>query len=157
MPSLVEGIQYVGMIKPLASDYDYVLTDMDGVIDSFSKGITNLLSLNPNLFKDKDSQINIQLLAPELIPFFLETQQKGRAAKSKFRDQGGETLTLIVPKDFHIIAKSETKQNPGRGGRNSRSRSQNANNRNRSTIFKQFIKALQKPKKLGKDRMPSVK
>ena len=55
MPSLIEGIQYVGMIKPLASDYDYILTDLDGVIDSFSKGITNLLSLNPNLFKDKDS------------------------------------------------------------------------------------------------------
>jgi hypothetical protein len=59
MPTLSEGIQYVGMIKPLASDYDYMLTDMDGIIDSFSKGITGLLGLTPNLFKDKDSQINI--------------------------------------------------------------------------------------------------
>lgn len=55
MPSLAEGIQYVGLIKPLSSDYEYILTDMDGVIDSFSKGITALLGLTPNLFKDKDS------------------------------------------------------------------------------------------------------
>jgi hypothetical protein len=47
------------MIKPMMSDVDYMLTDMDGVIDSFSKGITGLLGLTPNLFKDKDTQINI--------------------------------------------------------------------------------------------------
>ena len=55
MPSLSEGIQYVGMIKPIASDCEYMLTDMDGIIDSFSKGITGLLGLTPNLFKDKDT------------------------------------------------------------------------------------------------------
>ena len=59
MPDFSEGIQYVGMIRPIASDYDYILTDMDGTIDSFSKGITGLLGLNPNLLKDKESQINI--------------------------------------------------------------------------------------------------
>ncbi len=32
---------------------------MDGVIDSFSKGMTGMLGLSPNLFKDKDIQINI--------------------------------------------------------------------------------------------------
>jgi hypothetical protein len=67
MPSLSEGIQYVGMIKPLTSEYEYMITDMDGVIDSFTKGVTAMLGLTPNLFKDKDSQINIQILAPELI------------------------------------------------------------------------------------------
>ena len=55
MPSLTEGIQYVGMIKPVSSDYEYILTDMDGIIDSFSKGVTSILGLTPNLFKDKDS------------------------------------------------------------------------------------------------------
>lgn len=58
------------------------------------------------------------MLAPELISFFLETGQKGKAAKSKYRETGGDMLTLIVPRDFHIIAKSEAKQNPGRGSRN---------------------------------------
>jgi len=55
MPTLAEGIQYVGMIKPISSDYEYILTDMNGIIDSFSKGITGMLGLSPNLFKDKDS------------------------------------------------------------------------------------------------------
>lgn len=41
MPTLIEGIQYVGMIKPVHSDHEYILTDLDGVIDSFSKGITS--------------------------------------------------------------------------------------------------------------------
>ncbi len=59
MPSLTEGIQYVGMIRPVSSDYEYILTDMDGIIDSFSKGVTSMLGLTPNLFKDKDSQINV--------------------------------------------------------------------------------------------------
>lgn len=72
-PNLVEGIQYVGMIKPIQSDFEYVITDMDGVIDSFTKGITGFLGLSPNIFKDKDSQINIQILAPDLITFFSET------------------------------------------------------------------------------------
>jgi len=39
LPSLNEGIQYVGMIKPVASEYEYMLTDLDGIIDSFSKGL----------------------------------------------------------------------------------------------------------------------
>ena len=43
------------MIKPMTSEVDYLLTDMDGVIDSFSKGITTMLGLTPNLFKDKDT------------------------------------------------------------------------------------------------------
>lgn len=43
------------MIRPIASDYEYLLTDMDGVIDSFTKGVTSMLGLTPNLFKDKDS------------------------------------------------------------------------------------------------------
>lgn len=55
MPTLSEGIQYVGMIKPIVSDAEFMLTDMDGVIDSFSKGVTSLLNITPNLFKDKDA------------------------------------------------------------------------------------------------------
>ena len=48
----------------------------------------------------------------------METQAKGRPAKSKYRDAGGDNLTLIVPRDFHIIAESEAKSNPRAGGRN---------------------------------------
>jgi hypothetical protein len=58
-PNLIEGIQYVSMMKPITSDFEFIITDMDGVIDSFTKGITGMLGLSPNIFKDKDSQINI--------------------------------------------------------------------------------------------------
>lgn len=96
-PNLIEGIQYVGMVKPITADFEYIITDMDGVIDSFTKGITGLLNLSPNIFKDKDTQINLQILAPDLIQFFTDTFQRGKIAKSKFREPGGEPLTLIVP------------------------------------------------------------
>ena len=130
MPSLSEGIQYVGMVKPIVSDVDYLLTDMDGVIDSFTKGMTNLIGLTPNLFKDKDTHINIQLLAPDLITFFADTQKRnGKAAKSKYRDPGGENLMLIVPKDFNMIAKSEAKSNPRSGGSRGRGKQNGTNQR----------------------------
>lgn len=106
---------------------------MAGVIDSFSKGVTGLLGLTPSLFKDKDSQINIQILAPELIKFFLETSSKGRPPKSKYRETGGDTLNLILPRDFHNIAKSETKVNSRSRQKGQKSSSEN---KYRSPIFK---------------------
>ena len=59
MPSLKEGIEYVGVIQPINKDIDFLLTDMDGVIDSLTSNVTNVLGLAPNMFKDKESQINI--------------------------------------------------------------------------------------------------
>lgn len=132
------------MIKPLMSDFDFIITDMDGVIDSFTKGITGLLGLSPNIFKDKDSQINLQILAPDLIQFFSDTFNRGKIAKSKYREPGGEPLQLIVPMDFNLIAKSEVKSSGNRsnakrgGGRHA----QGSNHRNRSMVFRKFLKAL---------------
>jgi hypothetical protein len=98
------------MLKPIISDFEYIITNMDGVIDSFTKGITGLLGISPNMFKDKDSQVNIQILAPDLISFFQDMISRGgRLGKSKFREPGGEHLTMIVPQDFSSIAKQEGK------------------------------------------------
>jgi hypothetical protein len=89
--------------------------------------------------------------------FFLETQRRnGKAAKSKFREPGGENLTLLVPRDFHIIAKSEAKSNPRGGGRGNRGKSQATNFRNRSPLFRTFLKCLSKPKKIPRDKMPTA-
>ena len=57
-PSLVDGIQYVGMMRPVTTDFEYIITDIYGHIDCFSSGIGSMLSLNPQLFKDNE-QINI--------------------------------------------------------------------------------------------------
>lgn len=58
MGSTGSGVSYVGMIKPVTTDYEYILTDIRGNIDSFSSGIGSLLNLNPALFKE-GSNINI--------------------------------------------------------------------------------------------------
>ena len=109
------------MVKPIQSAFEYIICDMDGVIDSFTKGITGFLGLSPNIFKDKDSQINIQLLAPDLITFFSDTYTRGgKVAKSKYREPGGEPLTLIVPLDFNLIAKSEVKSSGNRSSAKNR-------------------------------------
>jgi hypothetical protein len=55
MPSLAEGIQYVGMIKPQMSDNDYIITDFNGYIDSFTAGIGLLFNINPQLVKDSST------------------------------------------------------------------------------------------------------
>jgi PAS domain S-box-containing protein len=43
VPSLRNDIQYIGLIKPTNKDYDFILTDQYGRIDSISKGITSML------------------------------------------------------------------------------------------------------------------
>lgn len=35
------------MVKPITTDYEYILTDMQGNIDCFTSGIGSMLSLNP--------------------------------------------------------------------------------------------------------------
>jgi hypothetical protein len=53
---------------------------------------------------------------------------------------------LIVPLDFNLIAKSEVKGGASRttAGKGKGHRSQHSSSRNRSPIFKQFLRALQK-------------
>ena len=70
MPSLKEGIQYVGMIRPTYTEFDYIITGLNGNVDCFSKGISGLLGISPSVFKENNSGINIMLLCPELIEVF---------------------------------------------------------------------------------------
>lgn len=58
-----------------------------------------------------------------------------------------------------MICKSESKQNTRGGPSQSRSKGRGISNANRgrSTIFKQFLKVLAKPRKFARDRMPTSK
>lgn len=47
MPTLKDGMQYVGMIRPTYTEFDYIITNMYGNIDSFSKGVSSLLGISP--------------------------------------------------------------------------------------------------------------
>lgn len=64
VPSLKNDIQYIGLIRPTNKDYDYILTDMQGRIDSISKGISSMLGLQPAFFKE--NEIFIQVICPQL-------------------------------------------------------------------------------------------
>lgn len=57
VPSLKNDIQYIGMIKRSSRDYEYILTDDNGKIDSISEGITSLLKLPISFFKEHDIPI----------------------------------------------------------------------------------------------------
>jgi hypothetical protein len=74
MPSLKEGIQYVGMVRPTYTEFDYIITSLNGNLDSFSKGVQSLLGLNPQTLKDIPN-VNIMILCPELIDLF-ESRRK---------------------------------------------------------------------------------
>jgi hypothetical protein len=64
VPSLKNDIQYIGMIKRSDKDYEYIITDENGRIDSISDGVISLLKLPISFFKEHE--IPIQILIPEL-------------------------------------------------------------------------------------------
>lgn len=107
MPSLEEGIQYVGMIRAMHSDSEYILTDSKGLIECCSQGIASSLGLPFNVFKE--NEINIQILAPDLIRVF-NPQDVKRGALSKFQEPSGQRLTFIVPKDFTLHTQTDIKK-----------------------------------------------
>ena len=154
MPSLAEGIQYVGMIKPQTSDNDFILTDMNGYIDSFTSGVGQLFNINPQLVKD-NSNFNIQFIAPELVEFFDSRQNQqpdkddvsmgssfllqsakslGAASRSKHYHEnvkyslpGGDTITFYIPNNFMYILKQENSVRAGRGSKGGRHNETSAN------------------------------
>jgi len=104
----IEGnIEYVGMIKQTKTDYEYIITDQIGIIDTFSSGIERLFNLSVSLFKENN--INIQILAPELISSFTPDDKKG--VGSKFYSADGHKLLFTVPKGFSNFLQPNYKKN----------------------------------------------
>jgi len=57
VPSLKNDIQYIGMIKRSSKDFEYILTDENGKIDSISDGIISLFKLPISFFKEHEIPI----------------------------------------------------------------------------------------------------
>lgn len=57
VPSLKNDIQYIGMIKRSDKDYEYIITDENGRIDSISDGVISLLKLPISFFKEHEIPI----------------------------------------------------------------------------------------------------
>lgn len=113
LPTCEEGIEYVGMLRSCQDECDYILTDHRGVIDCCSSGILPLLSIPVSVFKE--SKINIQILAPELIKILNPLNNKERML-SKYQEAGGRKLVFVIPKEFITQAQLEAKKNSGYGG-----------------------------------------
>ena len=97
VPSLKNDIQYIGLIKPTNKDYDFILTDNFGRIDSISKGITSMLQLQATFFKE--NEIYIQVLCPQLCEVEKVRNSKEQATKFEIWN-GVKDLTFIVPRNF---------------------------------------------------------
>jgi len=102
LPMLEDGfIQYVGMIIPTQEDYEFIITDMFGTIDSMSKNLASKLGISAKMMHSS-AGINIQIIAPTLMYAYQEDGKKNGKAQ-KFKEPGGEELLLIVPNNFKKI------------------------------------------------------
>ena len=103
VPSLEEDIQYIALLRPaVCKDYDWILADEFGKIDTISIGVTLLLNLSPAFFKEND--IYIQILIPELA---IETDLERPFT------EGFKEMTMVTPTNFSNILK----RNSGAQGR----------------------------------------
>ena len=57
VPSLRNDIQYIGMVKQADRDYEYIITDENGKIDSISEGVISLLKLPISFFTEHEIPI----------------------------------------------------------------------------------------------------
>ena len=149
MPSLDEGIQYVGMLRQTQSDADYIITDMKGVVDCFSTGVTSMLNLPVALFKDSD--INIQILAPDLISVF--SADKKKMLLEKYKEIGGQRLAFYVPKDFASHVQSETKKTAKDMAKTAQPKISQSGKKGKVPIFREFNKDLNKHNGIAKGQV----
>ena len=89
------------MIKRSEKDYEYIITDENGKIDSISEGVISLLKLPISFFKEHE--IPIQILAPELCEVSrAKNQTSGMQDLPTYFDiwSGQKDLKYIVPKNL---------------------------------------------------------
>ncbi len=105
VPSLKEDIQYISLIRERHKDYDYILTNDQGKIDSASAWISGLLHLQPNFLKE--NEVYIQLLCPELLDM-ASTAENGMCTRLDLF-QGSHDLTFILPANFVTLIQNFAK------------------------------------------------
>ena len=97
IPSLIKGVEYVGMLNLINSDAEYIMTNINGVIDGISRRVSKLMGIkSPDIFKQ--NKVNIQILCPELIKLF---HYKKTKTVAKYKEIGGTEINIIIPKYFY--------------------------------------------------------
>ena len=106
VPSLREGIQYIGLIRPQNKDVEFILMDQEGKIDSLSEGITGLLGISSSGFF-KENLVYIQFICPELLDL---AKGKGDEVHTKLDlIKGHKELTFKVPGNLTSIVQKVSK------------------------------------------------
>ncbi|MDR3549596.1 MAG: hypothetical protein P4M11_15230 [Candidatus Pacebacteria bacterium] len=105
VPSLKDDIQYISLIRERHKEYDYILTNDQGKIDSASAWISGLLHLQPNFLKE--NEVYIQLLCPELLDMMTTVENSVCTKLEMF--QGTHDLTFILPANFVTLIQNFAK------------------------------------------------
>lgn len=70
--------QYISYLQPLPTKSGFILTNGDGIVETFSEGISKMIDMDPKVTLDR--KVYIQTFIPVLIDFFVEKE---------FRNMGG--------------------------------------------------------------------
>jgi len=98
MPTLDAGfIQYVGLIIKVPDDYEYIITDMGGLISSMSAKLATAFGIEHRWIHQAGG-LNVQMIAPDLIPsYHYKEDAEHEKRPKKFMESGGEELMLVMP------------------------------------------------------------
>jgi hypothetical protein len=78
------------MMVSTIDDFDYIFTDMKGVISSMTAPLAELLGIE-HRWIHKAPGLNVQLLAPDLVDAYNNISQ------CKLKEEGGGELQIVVP------------------------------------------------------------
>eukprot|EP01022_Parablepharisma_sp_SALTPOND_P016641 TRINITY_DN248_c0_g1_i1.p1 TRINITY_DN248_c0_g1~~TRINITY_DN248_c0_g1_i1.p1 ORF type:complete len:1944 (-),score=172.22 TRINITY_DN248_c0_g1_i1:9089-14920(-) len=111
VPSLASALpQYIALIRQINKDFDYIITDENGKIDSISMGIYHMYNLSSSFIKE--NHIYIQLICPELADPVSFVDDKVKLRFCTFT--GRRKLGFTIPRDFTTLAHlfSQTAKDP---------------------------------------------
>ncbi len=109
--SLVSAVpNYIGLLRQIQKEFDFVLTDKHGKIDAISMGIYHTYNITANFIKE--NQIYIHLICPDLADPTQYTEQKLRLKFDMIH--GRHRLNFVIPRDFTSLAHlfSQTAKDP---------------------------------------------
>ena len=109
LPSLESGVQYAGMIRKSEENYEYIILDQNGVIDSCSANLANMLGI-PNSSVFEQNQINIKVMAPAMIDIFVPKTKIQKRKLEEFYSVNGSYIKLYIPKYFHDVYPEKRKE-----------------------------------------------
>eukprot|EP01022_Parablepharisma_sp_SALTPOND_P016263 TRINITY_DN2359_c0_g1_i1.p1 TRINITY_DN2359_c0_g1~~TRINITY_DN2359_c0_g1_i1.p1 ORF type:complete len:1978 (-),score=184.73 TRINITY_DN2359_c0_g1_i1:941-6763(-) len=101
---------YIGLLRQVQKEFDFIITDKYGKIDAISMGIYHTYNITANFIKE--NQVYIHLICPELAdPVYYKEQR----LKLKFdMIHGRHRVNFVIPRDFTTLAHlfSQTAKDP---------------------------------------------